>query len=68
MGTTLGRVEATDPDEGYSGEVYYSLISLWGSDLFNLDLQKGTFTLLGNLDFEEVISHLMTLNIYIFLH
>ncbi|VDI43616.1 Hypothetical predicted protein, partial [Mytilus galloprovincialis] len=54
VGTTLGRVEAEDLDEGIAGEVYYTLLTTWGSDLFMLDLQKGTFTLRGNLDFEEI--------------
>lgn len=64
VGTTLGRVEAEDLDEGIAGEVYYTLLTTWGSDLFMLDLQKGTFTLRGNLDFEEVILMESILNVY----
>ena len=59
VGTTLGRVEAVDEDEGVNGEVFYTILSTWGSDLFTLDLNKGTFTLRGNLDFEQVTQFLI---------
>lgn len=56
-GTTLGRVEAIDVDEGPSGEVNYTLVSQWGSDIFQLEPLYGTFTLIEEVDFETVIKH-----------
>ena len=52
--TTVGSIRAYDPDAGANGQVAYSLTSGWGNDTFSLDSEKGTFTLLRLLDFEEV--------------
>ncbi|KAM7042532.1 uncharacterized protein M8220_007702 [Acridotheres tristis] len=54
-GSTLVTVTATDADEGLNGNLKYSWkkITEKGSNIFHLDSETGTITLLRNLDFEE---------------
>lgn len=54
VGTTIGRVHADDLDLGSSGEIIYSMVANYGSDVFELNSQQGTFTLKTFLDFEQV--------------
>ncbi|KAM4892463.1 protocadherin gamma-A2-like isoform 6-T6 [Sylvia borin] len=55
VGSVLVTVTATDADEGLNGQVKYSLkkVSDMTSDIFHLDSETGTITLLRSLDFEE---------------
>ncbi|XP_030251993.1 protocadherin alpha-8-like [Sparus aurata] len=56
VGTTVTRVNATDPDEGTNGEIEYSLSKTLGRkvyDIFELDRITGQIQLTGALDFEE---------------
>ncbi|XP_060593807.1 cadherin-related tumor suppressor-like, partial [Ruditapes philippinarum] len=64
--TTVGSIRAYDPDEGENGRVAYSLTSGWGNDTFSLDAEKGTFTLLRLLDFEENQLYTVQVNAYDF--
>jgi hypothetical protein len=54
IGTTVGSVYARDDDLDDNGKVTYEMVSDWGSDVFQLDSNKGTFSLRDHLDFEEV--------------
>ena len=54
IGATVARVTALDADVGENARVTYDLLSTWGTDLFQLDSVLGTFTLIGNLDYELV--------------
>ncbi|KAI1229467.1 hypothetical protein IHE44_0010934 [Lamprotornis superbus] len=55
VGSVLVTVTATDADEGLNGHVKYSWkkIREKASNIFHLDSETGTTTLLQNLDFEE---------------
>ncbi|XP_021239009.1 protocadherin gamma-A9-like [Numida meleagris] len=55
VGSTLLSVTANDPDDGTNGEVKYSLqrISMKASNIFLLEPETGSITLVRNLDFEE---------------
>ncbi|XP_036933526.1 protocadherin alpha-8-like isoform X25 [Acanthopagrus latus] len=56
VGTTVTRVNATDPDEGTNGEIEYSLSKTLVRkvyDVFELDRITGQINLKGALDFEE---------------
>ncbi|NWR40560.1 PCDG1 protein, partial [Tachuris rubrigastra] len=59
VGSTLVTVSAADPDEGFNGHVRYSFhkISDRESELFYLDSETGEITLKDDLDFEEISSH-----------
>ncbi|CAL1535045.1 unnamed protein product [Lymnaea stagnalis] len=52
-GYVIGRLLATDADSGNNGYVIYEITSQWGQDYFQLDNNRGTFTLIKALDFEE---------------
>ena len=56
VGTVVDAVTATDPDTGTNGEVVYSIVAEGapGEDIFRMDSLTGEFTLLSELDFEEV--------------
>ncbi|XP_053399963.1 cadherin-related tumor suppressor-like [Mercenaria mercenaria] len=64
--TTVGSIRAYDPDAASNGQVAYSLTSGWGNDTFSLDAEKGTFTLLRLLDFEENQLYTVQVNAYDF--
>ncbi|XP_037531491.1 protocadherin gamma-A11-like, partial [Nematolebias whitei] len=56
VGTTVIQINATDPDEGSNGDVFYS----FGKDvepraraLFSLNPETGVIVVAGNIDFEE---------------
>ncbi|XP_071313482.1 protocadherin alpha-8-like [Trachinotus anak] len=56
VGTTVTKVNATDPDEGPNGEIEYSLSKTLARkvyEIFELDRLSGQITLKGSLDFEE---------------
>ncbi|XP_056238339.1 protocadherin alpha-6-like isoform X22 [Seriola aureovittata] len=56
VGTTVTKVNATDPDEGPNGEIEYSLSKTLARkvyEIFELDSLSGQITLKGSLDFEE---------------
>ncbi|XP_035859004.1 protocadherin alpha-8-like [Sander lucioperca] len=56
VGTTVTRVNATDPDEGTNGEIEYSLSKTLPRkiyEIFELDSLSGQLKLKGTLDFEE---------------
>ncbi|KAM9226376.1 uncharacterized protein RG961_006845 [Leptosomus discolor] len=55
VGSTLVTVTATDADEGLNGHVKYSLKKATdlASEIFLLDAETGSITLLRSLDFEE---------------
>ncbi|NXM43178.1 PCDGA protein, partial [Gymnorhina tibicen] len=55
VGSVLVTVTATDADEGPNGHVKYSLkkITQKASQIFHLDSDMGTMTLLQSLDFEK---------------
>ncbi|XP_051276892.1 protocadherin alpha-8-like [Dicentrarchus labrax] len=56
VGTTVTRVNATDPDEGTNGEIEYSLSKALARkvyDIFELDRLSGQIKLKGKLDFED---------------
>ena len=53
-GYTIGKVKATDLDSGKNGRIVYGLESEWGQEFFLLDAIHGTFTLVKELDFEDV--------------
>uniref|UniRef100_A0A3B4V0B9 Cadherin domain-containing protein n=1 Tax=Seriola dumerili TaxID=41447 RepID=A0A3B4V0B9_SERDU len=56
VGTTVTKVDATDPDEGPNGEIEYSLSKTLARkvyEIFELDSLSGQITLKGSLDFEE---------------
>uniref|UniRef100_U3K7N9 Cadherin domain-containing protein n=1 Tax=Ficedula albicollis TaxID=59894 RepID=U3K7N9_FICAL len=55
VGSVLVTVTATDADEGLNGEITYSLkkVSDRTSDIFHLDSECGSITLLRSLDYEE---------------
>ncbi|XP_074505721.1 protocadherin alpha-8-like [Sebastes fasciatus] len=56
VGTTVTRVNATDPDEGNNGEIEYSLgktLPRKVYDIFELDSLTGQIKLKGAVDFEE---------------
>ena len=54
VGTTVGRISATDADSNKNGQVTLSIMSLWGRDKFSLDSQNGVFILMSRLDAEQV--------------
>ncbi|XP_061428503.1 protocadherin-10-like [Lethenteron reissneri] len=59
-GSTVARLSASDPDEGPSGEVVYSLSAHAGPDarrLFRVDASTGLVTLARALDREQRASH-----------
>ncbi|XP_078473305.1 protocadherin-18-like [Lampetra planeri] len=59
-GSTVARLSASDPDEGPSGEVVYSLSAHAGPDarrLFRVDASTGLVTLVRALDREQRASH-----------
>ncbi|XP_070769929.1 protocadherin alpha-3-like [Enoplosus armatus] len=56
IGTTVTKVNATDPDEGTNGEIEYNLSKTLARkvyDIFELDNLSGQIKLKGALDFEE---------------
>ncbi|XP_035378448.1 protocadherin alpha-2-like [Electrophorus electricus] len=56
VGTTIIKLLATDSDEGFNGEIVYSLTAGSSSkvfDLFTIDPIIGEITIKGNLDHEE---------------
>ncbi|XP_039670001.1 protocadherin alpha-6-like isoform X11 [Perca fluviatilis] len=56
VGSTVTRVNATDPDEGTNGEIEYSLSKTLARkiyEIFELDSLSGQIKLKGTLDFEE---------------
>ena len=53
-GDPVGLIKAVDNDLGVGGEVMYSIVPSWGSDLFSINSQSGLITLDGSLDYEEV--------------
>ncbi|XP_036933946.1 protocadherin alpha-8-like [Acanthopagrus latus] len=60
VGTTVTKVNATDPDEGTNGEIEYSLSKTLVRkvyDIFELDRITGQIKLKGELDFEESEIH-----------
>ena len=57
VGTTVGRISATDADSNKNGQVTLSIMSLWGRDKFSLDSQNGVFILMSRLDAEQVRSN-----------
>ncbi|PKK19790.1 protocadherin gamma-B5-like [Columba livia] len=61
VGSTLVTVTATDPDEGLSGHLKYSLKKVSDIELgnFHLDSETGAITLVRSLDFEESDSYEM---------
>ena len=54
LGTTIGGVQAHDPDTEENGEVTYFMTSAWANDTFYLDPVMGTFVLRSVIDFEQV--------------
>ncbi|NXV65959.1 PCDGA protein, partial [Molothrus ater] len=59
VGSTLVTVTATDADEGLNGQVKYSFkkITEKASQIFQLDSDTGAITLTRNLDFEDLKSY-----------
>ncbi|XP_066572863.1 protocadherin alpha-8-like [Amia ocellicauda] len=60
IGTFLIRVNATDLDEGGSGDIEYAFGKKFrsrASELFNLDSKTGEITVKGLIDFEEKQSY-----------
>ncbi|XP_030595800.1 protocadherin alpha-8-like isoform X17 [Archocentrus centrarchus] len=56
VGTTVARVNATDPDEGTNGEIEYSLSKTLARkvyEMFDLDSVSGEITLKKGLNFED---------------
>ncbi|XP_077163501.1 protocadherin-19 isoform X2 [Paroedura picta] len=56
LGTSVIRLNATDPDEGTNGQVLYSIhsyVSEKGRDLFQINPQTGLITVSGAIDYEE---------------
>ncbi|XP_062250261.1 protocadherin alpha-8-like [Platichthys flesus] len=56
VGTTVIKVNATDPDEGSNGEIEYSFSKTMARkiyEIFELDSFSGQIKLKGELDFEE---------------
>ncbi|XP_064092540.1 cadherin-related tumor suppressor-like [Macrobrachium nipponense] len=58
-GSKVGKVSATDADEGTNGQVSYTVISDWGNDVFSLNPQTGVFTLTSRLDYEQVQHYIL---------
>ncbi|XP_064527546.1 protocadherin alpha-2-like isoform X4 [Pseudopipra pipra] len=57
MGTLVGQVNATDPDEGSNSEVTYTVTKFFppsGSDVISVNPTTGEIRLTGALDFEEI--------------
>lgn len=54
-GARLGQVSAVDLDEGQNADLTYSLVSHWGRDKLSLHPHTGIFTLIGSLDYEQVL-------------
>ncbi|XP_052672394.1 LOW QUALITY PROTEIN: protocadherin gamma-A2-like [Harpia harpyja] len=59
VGSTLITVTATDADEGFNGRVKYSLkkVTDLTIEIFQLNDETGSITLVRSLDFEEGDSH-----------
>ncbi|NXF13439.1 PCDGA protein, partial [Smithornis capensis] len=59
VGSTLVTVTATDADDGLNGYIKYEFhkISERASELFHLESETGKITLKDYLDFEEISSH-----------
>ncbi|XP_060904183.1 protocadherin alpha-3-like [Labrus mixtus] len=56
VGTSIFRINATDPDEGTNGNVEYSLVKTLKkrvSDIFEMDKITGEIKVKGVVDFEE---------------
>ncbi|XP_020498315.2 protocadherin alpha-3-like [Labrus bergylta] len=56
VGTSIFRINATDPDEGTNGNVQYSLVKTLKkrvSDIFEMDKITGEIRVKGVVDFEE---------------
>ncbi|NWZ99681.1 PCDGA protein, partial [Nesospiza acunhae] len=66
VGSTLVTVTATDADEGLNGQVKYSFhkISDRASELFYLNSETGEITVKGDLDFEEISSHELEVQVH----
>ncbi|POI19032.1 hypothetical protein CIB84_017224, partial [Bambusicola thoracicus] len=59
-GTLVGRVAATDPDEGINQEFFYSIVNTVPAsqrDAFSIDPRTGEIRLQAHLDFEEIRIH-----------
>ncbi|XP_054073027.1 protocadherin gamma-A10-like [Rissa tridactyla] len=66
VGSALLTVTAIDADEGMNGDVKYSFhkISDQASNLFSLDSETGEIFLKDNLDFEEISSHELEVQVH----
>ncbi|XP_063205476.1 protocadherin gamma-A10-like [Chroicocephalus ridibundus] len=66
VGSALLTVTAIDADEGMNGDVKYSFhkISDRASNLFSLDSERGEVFLKDNLDFEEISSHELEVQVH----
>ncbi|NXP95883.1 PCDGA protein, partial [Passerina amoena] len=65
VGSVLVTVTATDADEGLNGHMKYSFkkITEKASQIFQLDLNTGAITLTRNLDFEDLKSSEMEIQV-----
>ncbi|KAF7199018.1 protocadherin alpha-C2-like [Nothobranchius furzeri] len=61
-GTLVIRLNATDPDEGSNGEVFYSFSSYTPErvrQMFSMDIHTGEIRVKNNIDYEETTSYEM---------
>ncbi|XP_026168810.1 cadherin-6-like [Mastacembelus armatus] len=66
-GTTVGRIQATDRDIGKNAEMYFTIVSGDGMDMFEIstdkDTQEGVITVSKPLDYEKKQSYTVEIQV-----
>ncbi|XP_069578494.1 cadherin-6-like [Brachyistius frenatus] len=66
-GTPVGRIQATDRDIGKNAEMYFTIVSGDGMDVFDIstdkDTQEGVITVSRSLDFEKKPSYTVEIQV-----
>ena len=63
IGFKIGKIEATDADEGLNGQLVYSLTEQRNSDFFRIDSSSGEVFLKNRVDRETQDSHRLTITV-----
>lgn len=57
----IGQVKASDEDSKENGQLTYSFLTTYARDKFSMDAESGLISLIGNLDYEQVIIRLISI-------